>query len=134
VVILTKSYLRRPFYVAELVAAHRAGILIISVFVRGIDREFDFQELVALDEDGIQFVMDDLGWRILENQKLSREEVWAAIQRLKEIITLPFSPNASSAVQSAEIDAILDTIRSSVKDTSVRGATEQAPVAIAVDL
>jgi len=132
VVILTKSYLRRPFCLAELVAAHQASMLIIPVQVRGIDREFDFDELIALDENNMGLLMDDLGWRILEDQKISRSDVWAAIKRLREIIALPFSPNASAAVQSAEIDELLNKIR--LEAAVARADAEQASVAISVEL
>jgi len=106
-IVLTKSYLRRPFCVAELVAAHKGGILLIPVVVKDIDREFDFEELWSLTEDNKELLMDDLGWRILEDQGITKASVWDAIKRLREIVALP----DSSSVQSAEVEEILEKIR-----------------------
>jgi len=97
--ILTKSYLRRPYCLAELVVAHRAGMHIVTVHIQGIDREFwTFKDLSALDQDKMQLFMDDVGWRIFEDHKISRQEAWAAIQRIKEINATQVSPASSSAV------------------------------------
>jgi len=120
VAILSTNYLRRPFCLAELAEACRVGMAIISVRLVGVHEfvhESDFQEIAIVDEASVQRLLNREEWKMLEEEGIALSDVAAGIKRLKQIIALPFSPNGSSKIQSAEVDEIILQMHEKTKES-----------------
>jgi len=117
IVILSTSYMRRPFCLAELAEACRTELNIISVRLIGV-HEFDFQEVATVTETKVRGLLDEDEWKMLEEEGVSLSDVVAGIKRMKQIIALPFSPNESTTIQSAEVDEIIAKMHEKVKKGS----------------
>ncbi|CAK9002276.1 Desiccation/radiation resistance protein DR_1769 [Durusdinium trenchii] len=105
VVLLTKNYLSRPYCLLELVVAHRAGLQIVSVHIQRVAFEFDFATFDNLDQ-----AIPEPTWVKLKELGFEKDGVVPAINRLREIIAVPFNPNADRRDLEHQVDRILEKV------------------------